>query len=122
MRKKPIEQLKTELLLSGKDVLVPLMENLLNSALKGEMDRLLEGDERKFGNSRNGHMSKQMQTSMSDVIINTFYGHDGIFDPRLFARERNPYRLVCRVYPIVWIDTVYCKVMGEKNRPARCHL
>lgn len=41
-----IEQLKAGVPLSGKDgVLVPLLENLLNSALEGEMDSHLEGGE-----------------------------------------------------------------------------
>ena len=59
-----IEQLKAGVPLSGKDgVLAPLLENLLNSALKGEMDSHLEGVEREMGNRRNGHMSEQVQTS-----------------------------------------------------------
>ena len=60
-----IEQLKSGVPLSGKDgVLAPLLENLLNSALEGEMDSHLEGGERELGNRRNGHMSKQVQTSI----------------------------------------------------------
>ena len=52
-----IEQLKAGVPLSGKDgVLAPLLENLLNSALEGEMDSHLENGEREFGNRRNGHM------------------------------------------------------------------
>ena len=67
-----IEQLKAGVPLSGKDgVLTPLLENLLNSALEGEMDSHLEGGEREFGNRRNGHMSKQVQTSLGEVTINT---------------------------------------------------
>ena len=42
-----IEQLKAGVPLSGKDVvLAPLLENLLDSTLDGEMDRYLEGSER----------------------------------------------------------------------------
>jgi hypothetical protein len=67
-----IEQLKAGVPLSGKDgVLAPLLENLLNSALEGEMDSHLEGGEREFGNRRNGHMSKQVQTSLGEVTVNT---------------------------------------------------
>ena len=63
-----IEQLKAGVPLSGKDgVLAPLLENLLNSALEGEMDIHLEGVEREYGNRRNGHMSKQVQTSMGEI-------------------------------------------------------
>ena len=46
-----IEQLKAGVPLSGKDgVLAPLLENLLNSALEGEMDSHLESGEREWGN------------------------------------------------------------------------
>ena len=62
-----IEQLKARAPLSGNDgVLAPLLENLLNSAMDGEMDSHLEGGERELGNRRNGHMSKQVQTSMGE--------------------------------------------------------
>ena len=72
-----IEQLKAGVPLSGKDgVLAPLLENLLNSALEGEMDSHLESGEREWGNRRNGHMSKQVQTSMGEVTINCV---DGFF-------------------------------------------
>lgn len=48
-----IEQLKAGVPLSGKDgVLVPLLENLLNSALEGEMDSHLEGGECELSNRR----------------------------------------------------------------------
>lgn len=83
-----IEQLKAGVPLSGKDgVLAPLLENLLNSALEGEMDSHLEGSERKFGNRRNGHMSKQVQTSMSEVTINTPLDRDGTFDPQVVRKR-----------------------------------
>ena len=56
-----IEKLKAGVPLSGKDgVLAPLLENLLNSALEGEMDSHLDEVEREMGNRRNGHMSKQV--------------------------------------------------------------
>ena len=47
-----IEQLKAGKTLSGgKDgVLAPLLENLLNSALEGEMDAHLDQEERDLGN------------------------------------------------------------------------
>lgn len=84
-----IEQLKAGVPLFGKDgVLAPLLENLLNSALEGEMDSHLENGEREFGNRRNGHMSKQVQTSMGEVTINTPRDRDGTFAPKSLERER----------------------------------
>ena len=85
-----IEQLKAGVPLSGKEgVLAPLLENLLNSALEGEMDSHLESGEREWGNRRNGHMSKQVQTSEGEVTINTPRDRDGTFDPQVVRkRER----------------------------------
>ena len=83
-----IEQLKAGVPLSGKDgVLEPLLENLLNSALEGEMDSHLENGEREWGNRRNGHMSKQVQTSMGEVTINTPRDRDGTFDPQVVRKR-----------------------------------
>lgn len=83
-----IEQLKAGVPLSGKDgVLAPLLENLLNSALEGEMDSHLEGVEREYGNRRNGHMSKQFQTSMGKITINTPRDRNGTFDPQVVRKR-----------------------------------
>lgn len=83
-----IEQLKAGTPLSGKDgVLAPLLENLLNSALEGELDSHLECGEREYGNRRNGHMSKQVQTSMGEVTINTPRDRDGTFDPQIICKR-----------------------------------
>ena len=79
-----IEKLKAGVSLSGKDgVLAPLLENLLNSALEGEMDSHLDEVEREMGNRCNGHMSKQVQTSMGEITINTPRDRDGTFDPQV---------------------------------------
>ena len=52
--------------LTGKDgVLAPLIENLLNAALEGEMDSHMSDEERDSGNRRNGHISKQVQSSVA---------------------------------------------------------
>ena len=83
-----IEKLKAGMPLSGKDgVLTPLLENLLNSTLEGEMDSHLDGVEREMGNRRNGHMSKQVQTSMGEITINTPRDRDGTFDPQVVRKR-----------------------------------
>ncbi len=83
-----IEQLKAGVPLSGRDgVLAPLLENLLNSALEGEMDSHLNDAEREMGNRRNGHMSKQVQTSMGEITINTPRDRDATFDPQIVRKR-----------------------------------
>lgn len=79
-----IEQLKAGVPLSGKDgVLAPLLENLLNSALEGEMKSHL----RELSNRRYGHMSKQVQTSMGEVTLNTPRDWDGTFNPQVVRKR-----------------------------------
>ncbi len=51
------------------------------------MDSHLENGEREFGNRRNGHMSKQVQTSMGEVTINTPRDRDGTFDPQVVRKR-----------------------------------
>mgnify|MGYP003297649131 CR=1 FL=1 len=85
---KAIEKLMAGVPLSGKDgVLVPLLENLLNSALEGEMDSHLDGVEREMGNRRNGLMNKRVQTSMGEVTINTPLDRDGTFAPQVVRKR-----------------------------------
>lgn len=92
------EQFKSEALkslyagkpLTGKDgVLAPLIENLLNAALEGEMDSHMSSEERDCGNRRNGHMSKQVQSSVGELTIQTPRDRDGSFAPQIVQkRER----------------------------------
>ena len=85
---KAIEKLKVRVPLSGKDgVLVSLLDNLLNSVLEGEMDSHLDGVEREMDNRRNGHMSKQVQTSMGEITINTPRDRDGTFGPQVVRKR-----------------------------------
>lgn len=86
-----IEQLKAGKILSGgkNGVLAPLIENLLNSALEGEMDAYLDQEERNLGNRRNGHISKQLQTPVGEVTIQTPRDRESTFDPQIVRkRER----------------------------------
>lgn len=83
-----LEQLRNGKPLLGKDgVFAPLLENLLNAALEGEMDVHLDKDERLLGNRRNGYMSKQVQTSLGEVTVNTPRDREGSFSPQ-FIKKR----------------------------------
>ncbi len=76
--------------LTGKDgVLAPLIENLLNAALEGEMDSHLSTSERESGNRRNGHMCKQVQSSVGELTIQPPRDRESSFDPQIVQkRER----------------------------------
>lgn len=83
-----LDQLRNGKPLLGKDgVFAPLLENLLNAALEGEMDAHLDEDERLCGNRRNGHMSKQVQTSLGEVTVHTPRDREGSFAPQLIKKR-----------------------------------
>lgn len=55
-----LEELQAGKPLFGKDgALAPLLENIINAALEGEMDAYLCEESRQNGNCRNGKMQKQ---------------------------------------------------------------
>lgn len=83
--------------LSGKNgVLAPLLEHLLNSALEGKMDSHLDRVEREICNRRNGHMSKQVQTTMGEITINTHTGTATTLSISSTQAREDPRRLPCR--------------------------
>jgi transposase-like protein len=85
---KVLEQLKSGKPLLGKDgAFAPLLENILNAALEGEMDAHLDEDERGLGNRRNGRMSKQVQTQMGEVTVHTPRDRHSSFEPE-FIKKR----------------------------------
>lgn len=83
-----IRQLRSGKPLLGKDgALAPLLENILNAALEGEMDAHLTEDERSCGNRRNGKMQKQVQTGLGEVTVSTPRDRNSSFDPQ-FIKKR----------------------------------
>jgi putative transposase len=85
---KVLEQLKSGKPLLGKDgAFAPLLENILNAALEGEMDAQLDVDERSLGNRRNGRMSKQVQTQLGEVTVHTPRDRHSSFEPE-FIKKR----------------------------------
>ena len=85
---KALEQLKSGKPLLGKDgAFAPLLENILNAALEGEMDAHLDQDERSLGNRRNGRMSKQVQTQLGEVTVHTPRDRHSSFEPE-FIKKR----------------------------------
>jgi len=87
---KVLEQLKSGKPLLGKDgAFAPLLENILNAALEGEMDTHMDEEERSIGNRRNGHTSKQVQTQLGEVTVQTPRDRQSSFEPEFIKkRER----------------------------------
>lgn len=83
-----LEELKVGKPLFGKDgALAPLLENIINAALEGEMDAHLTEESRQAGNRRNGKMQKQVQTPVGEVTVSTPRDRDSSFDPQ-FIKKR----------------------------------
>jgi hypothetical protein len=67
---KVLDQIKSgEPLLGKEGAFAPLLENLLNAALEGEMDAYMNETERSLGNRRNGYIPKQVQTQLGAVTV-----------------------------------------------------
>lgn len=85
---KVMEQLKSGKPLLGKDgAFAPMLENILNAILEGEMDAHLDEVERSIGNRRNGRMSKQVQTQMGEITVSTPRDRQSTFEPE-FIKKR----------------------------------
>ena len=83
-----LEELQAGKPLFGKDgALAPLLENIINAALEGEMDAHLSEESRQNGNRRNGKMQKQVQTPVGEVTVSTPRDRDSSFDPQ-FIKKR----------------------------------
>lgn len=83
-----LEELKAGKPLFGKDgALAPLLKNIINAALEGEMDAHLSEESRQAGNRRNGKMRKQVQTPVGEVTVSTPRDRDSSFDPQ-FIKKR----------------------------------
>jgi len=82
-----IEQLRSGKKLEGKDgVLAPLIKQLVEASLNGEMNAHLAGAKRV--NRRNGKNGKQVKTAFGSVQINTPRDRLGDFEPQLLPKRQ----------------------------------
>lgn len=88
IRQEVIEGLKAGKPMFGKDgAFAPLIQNILNAVLEGEMDAHLTEEERENGNRMNGKMQKQVRTSVGEVTVSTPRDRDGSFDPQMIRKR-----------------------------------
>lgn len=87
MKQKLKEQFRTgKSLFSKGGAFAPLLEDLINSMLEGELDAHLD-DERGLGNRKNGKGSKVLKTSAGSIEINTPRDRLGSFEPELVKKR-----------------------------------
>jgi putative transposase len=65
----------------------PLLQEMLNSMLDGEMDAHLDEEERSTGNRRNGKGSKLIKTSAGSIEVNTPRDRLSSFDPEIIRKR-----------------------------------
>jgi putative transposase len=83
------EELRSGKKLTGKDgVLTPLLKQILESALEGELDEHIQETKPDTGNRRNGHTQKNLKTSFGDLEILPPRDRDGTFDPQTIAKRQ----------------------------------
>lgn len=88
IRQEVIEGLKAGKPMFGKDgAFAPLIEDILNAVLEGEMDAHLTEEERENGNRRNGKMQTQVRTSVGEITVSTPRDRDGSFDPQMIRKR-----------------------------------
>jgi putative transposase len=85
-----IEKIKAGQPLTGKGgILTPLLKELLESALEGELDaHLMESREAGLSNRRNGKNSKQVQTSSDSFELLTPRDREGSFEPEIVKKRQ----------------------------------
>jgi transposase-like protein len=85
-----IEKIKAGEPLTGKGgILTPLLKELLESALEGELDaHLLENREAGISNRRNGKSSKQIQTNSDSFELLTPRDREGSFEPEIVKKRQ----------------------------------
>ncbi|MCL1943233.1 MAG: IS256 family transposase [Candidatus Azobacteroides sp.] len=138
---KMLEQLKSGKLSSDKnEAPAPLLENILNAVWEDKTDICINEDESEPGGQAGGYILKQvLDEGAADRIIDLYaLGNstreinewmttnmgkrvsakaiDLITDCVLPEMQSWRNRSLDSVYPIVWVDTIHCKMMDEKNR------
>ncbi len=88
MKQKLKEQFRTgKSLFSKGGAFAPLLEDLINSMLEGELEGHLDEDERRSGNRKNGKGSKLLKTSAGSIEINTPRDRLGSFEPEIVKKR-----------------------------------
>ena len=88
LKKKALGQLRTGKSLFGKDgAFAPMLKEILDVALEGELDAHLDESERSQGNRKNGKLSKTLKGSQGTIEINTPRDRSGTFEPELVKKR-----------------------------------
>src|SRR5688572_14938149 len=82
------EQFRTGKSLFGKGgAFAPLLQEMLNSMLEGEMEGHLDEEQRDTGNRRNGKSTKLLKTSSGTIEVTTPRDRSGSFEPEIVKKR-----------------------------------
>jgi putative transposase len=88
-RKKAAELLREGKPLTGKDgIFTPLIKQVLEASLEGELDTHLAKEKALKANRRNGRMQKNLKSSLGAFEISTPRDRDGSFTPRTIEKRQ----------------------------------
>lgn len=86
---KILESLRAGKPLNGKDgVLTPLIKEVMNAALEGEIEAHLEAEQGSTGNRRNGKTTKTVKSASGELEITTPRDRNGSFEPQLIKKRQ----------------------------------
>lgn len=82
------EQFRTGQSLFGKGgAFAPLLQEMLNSMLEGEIDSHLDDQERQSGNRKNGKSTKSLKKSSGTIEVTTPRDRSGSFEPEIVKKR-----------------------------------
>ena len=88
-RAEAAEQLGKGKGLTGKDgVFTPLIQNLIQTAMEGELDAHLQESRQQSPNRRNGKTGKQLKSSSGTFEVYTPRDREGTFEPQLVKKPQ----------------------------------
>ena len=88
IKQKVKEQIRSGKSLFGKDgAFGPMLQDMLNSILEGELEGHLDEEQRVGGNRKNGKGKKLLKTASGNIEINTPRDRLGSFEPEIVKKR-----------------------------------
>jgi len=88
LKKKTLEQLRSGKSLFGKDgAFAPLLKDILEAAMEGELENHLDEEERASGNRKNGKSSKRLKTADGTIDLETPRDRAASFEPQIVKKR-----------------------------------
>jgi len=88
IKKKTLEQLRSGKSLFGKDgAFAPLLKDILEAAMEGELEGHLDEEERASGNRKNGKTSKKLKTADGTIDLETPRDRAASFEPQIVKKR-----------------------------------